>query len=407
MKPRISVLVPTYNRAQFLPQCLAGLFAQTLEPFEIIVVDDGSTDGTADLLRGYGERLQVIRQPNGGKSTALNLGLERVQGDFVWTFDDDDVALPHALERMVAPLAANPDLGMTFAGYIKAQSLPDGTLDGHGIEKEVPAFPDADLFLTLLRKGNLLETSAAILVRTAVYRRVGPFDTRLIRSQDYDMVLRLSHSCAAARVPGPMFIFRQHEGLRGSARDRFTAEQKLAKWRVYDKIIIGKIRQETPLQDYLAQESRSAYPSPVLLRQAYLQRSGVMANAGLFAEMLDDLRSAFKIDGERQLTDEERALWEEMDHHRFLEDEKIMDRRFICELREVCKQRAGRQISILLAQRLYWHARASMAGRRRRSAVRALRSAWGLLGMREMIRTVCSRIARRPHVPAQQLPNQP
>ena len=120
INPRISVLVPTYNRAGLLPQCLASLFAQTLPPSEIIVIDDGSEDGTPELLRSYGRRIRPIRKSNGGKSTALNVGLDAVRGDYVWVIDDDDVALPHALERMVAPLVVEPRVGHDLCWIYKS-----------------------------------------------------------------------------------------------------------------------------------------------------------------------------------------------------------------------------------------------------------------------------------------------
>jgi glycosyltransferase involved in cell wall biosynthesis len=387
MPPKISVLVPTYNRARFLPQCLESLLAQSLPPFEVIVIDDGSTDETRELLRFYAERVMALRKPNGGKSTALNMGLEAVRGDYVWILDDDDVALPYALERMVAPLVENPDFGLSFAGCIKKKESPDGGFEEQGTERIVPEFADCDLFLTLLQRGQFLETSAAVLVRSSVYRQVGPFDARLVRSQDYDMLLRLNRAFPAARVEGPMYIFRQHEGQRGSKKDLFKAEERFRKWRAYDKIILRKVKEETPLQDYLSRDGCPAMLSPSHQRQAYLLRAGVMARGGLFREMLEDLRSAFSIDRERPLCGKELEALNEVDHHLFLEEEELWDSGFIQELREACSGRAGEDVSKLLARRIYWYARENFIRRRLRPALRASQSLVQLLGAPGMARS--------------------
>jgi glycosyltransferase involved in cell wall biosynthesis len=386
MPPKISVLVPTYNRARFLPQCLQSLFAQSLPPFEVIVVDDGSTDETPELLRSYGERVRALRKPNGGKSTALNMGLEAVKGDYVWVLDDDDVALPFALERMVAPLLEDPAFGLSFAGCVKKKGCPDGGFEQQGTERILPKFADCDLFLTLLQRGQFLETSAAVLVRSSVYRQVGPFDTCLVRSQDYDMLLRLSRAFPAARVAGPMYIFRQHDGQRGSKQDLFNAEERFRKWRAYDKIILRKVREDTPLQDYLSRDGRSATLSPADQRQAYLLRAGVMARGGLFREMLEDLRFAFAIDRERPLCAQELEALNEVDHHLLLEEEELWDSGFIRELREACGSRAGEDVSKLLARRIYWYARENFRRRRLGAALRASQSLVQLLGARGIAR---------------------
>ena len=269
--PAISVLVPTYNRVAYLPQCLDSIFKQTLPPFEVIVIDDGSTDGTSELLRSYGSRIIPLAKPNGGKSRTLNMGLEAVRGDYVWIMDDDDVALPHALEHLVAPLVANPAAEMTFADCNMAGMRPDGTLDLPGITRFMPDFPDADLFHALLKWGCFLGQSA-VLARTATYRRAGPFDDHLVRALDWDMHLRLSFHCQAVRVPGTVFIYRQHPGARGSAEDRFDSAERTGKWRSYGKVVALKVRGYTPVEDYIPRSSRPPALLPPQLRPAYLQR---------------------------------------------------------------------------------------------------------------------------------------
>jgi glycosyltransferase involved in cell wall biosynthesis len=394
MNPKISVLVTTYNRARFLPQCLESLIAQTLAPFEIIVIDDGSTDETPEVARRYRERIVYLRKPNGGKSSALNLGMTAVAGDYAWILDDDDVAIPYALERLVAPLVADARLGMTFSSFNVAKSRADDSLDLPGVAREHPDFPDCDLHLMLLKKGCILGQSG-ILVRTSVYRQVGPFDTNLVRALDYDMALRLSRACTAAMVPGPVFVARQHEGPRGSAKDRFGAEERFLKWRAYDKIVMRKVRVETPIEEFVSRVERPEPLPPLLLRQAYLQRAGTMAHYGLYAEVLEDLRSAFEIDDRTPLCAEEREMWDNIYAYFFEPGEDIWTPQYINRLRRVCDNQAARDLPFLLARQLYWCAHYCWETAEFAKAARLTRTALRLVGIDGVVRMIRYKIGRK------------
>ena len=106
----VTVLVPTFNRANFLLQSLTSILGQTRPADEIIIVNDGSTDDTLELLKPYEDRVRVLSQPNAGKAAALNFGLKHATGDLVWIFDDDDIAALNALEILVG-LIEEPDTG--------------------------------------------------------------------------------------------------------------------------------------------------------------------------------------------------------------------------------------------------------------------------------------------------------
>jgi glycosyltransferase involved in cell wall biosynthesis len=379
MNAKISVLIPTYNRAEFLPRCLESLFAQTVPPHEIIVIDDGSTDGTAEVLRSFGDRIKYLHKPNGGKSSALNVGLEAVTGDYIWTLDDDNIAMPQALERMVAPLEADPDLGMTFSTYMKADAPSDGIPDPLQAERlELPSFEDCDLFYALLRYGCFIGGSA-MLVRASLQRQVGLFNPKLIRSQDYDMALRVSRVCKAVRVDKPTFYYGQHEGLRGTANDRFTPEQNTSKWRTYNRMIIRQVRGDLPLEDYLPRSSRPAELSPAALRQAYLQRAGLMAWFSFFPEMLEDLRAAGNLDVRTPLNREERGIFSRVDYHMFLAEDEICDRRFTKRMKKTFESLAGHSFRLQWAQYLYWYSLLCRRNKKFGAALRVFRAMLVLL----------------------------
>lgn len=284
---RVSILVPTYNRANYLSECLESLLAQTMPALEIIVIDDGSEDGTADILKGYGQRIRYIRKENGGKPTAVNLGLSLAQGDLIWIFDDDDVALPRAIESRVKVLQARPDAGFVFSPHYYGTDGDNGTIRQGRLHAIQPY--STDNFFFELMKGCFFHLATA-LVRADAYRAVGGFDTELLSSEDYDMQLRLAHAFPAAYCSEPSFIFRQHGGLRGAKAIRYAGNQRSRVFRRFDQRVGQKLRASLALGEYLVPRQGDV-SDPALKRAALLGRMTVMASKGCMAEMFEDLRT--------------------------------------------------------------------------------------------------------------------
>ncbi len=119
--PTVSVVIPTYNRAGLLPRALDSVIAQSFPYWEIVLVDDGSTDGTASLAQAYkerlGERMMYVRRPNTGCGGARNHGIEAARGRFLAFLDSDDEFLPSKLERQLALFDRRPDLGFVYSDY--------------------------------------------------------------------------------------------------------------------------------------------------------------------------------------------------------------------------------------------------------------------------------------------------
>src|SRR5262249_45562691 len=111
----VSVIIPTYNRAAFVHQAIGSALAQTRTPDEIIVGDDGSTDGTERALSQFGPPVTVIRQANRGRSAARNTGLRAAKTDAVLFLDSDDLLTPHCVEQMVRVLEERPEVGVVYA----------------------------------------------------------------------------------------------------------------------------------------------------------------------------------------------------------------------------------------------------------------------------------------------------
>jgi glycosyltransferase involved in cell wall biosynthesis len=115
--PKVSVVIPTYNRAKLVLDSIDSVLEQTFRDFELIVVDDGSTDDTRETLQMYGDRIQYIHKKNGGVSDALNCGIHHAKGDWIGILGSDDTWLPNKLEVQMQDIAANPELCSTHKFY--------------------------------------------------------------------------------------------------------------------------------------------------------------------------------------------------------------------------------------------------------------------------------------------------
>jgi glycosyltransferase involved in cell wall biosynthesis len=285
----VSVLVATYNRARYLRECLESLLAQTVPPAEVIVIDDGSDDETPGVVAEYASRVRYIRRANAGKARALNAALPQVRGDYVWIFDDDDVALPDSIERRLRVLEARPELGFVVSSHYFGVDGDDGRIRRTGEHRLGDELAESGLRSALMT--GCFVTMQSMLARTPLLRRTGGFDGELARAQDYDMMLRLSALAPFALLREPTFVFRRHSGMRGPARLRHAAGDRQRLFREFDAVVGRKLRRATPLGDYLVPPRAGDLPVDARQR-ALLERAVVMASKGLVAEAFDDLEDA-------------------------------------------------------------------------------------------------------------------
>jgi glycosyltransferase involved in cell wall biosynthesis len=278
-RPKISVLIPTYNRAAFLAECLDKFQEQTLVPSQVIVINDGSIDETPQVVKRFKDKVEYIERPHGGKSVALNAALPKVTGDYVWIFDDDDVPFPNALERLVEPLENNPQHGFSYSTVFFTTSGEKG-------EKVFGRtnLPDINKgFLLRLLKSNFLG-GAILFARTKCYQEVGLFNTQLLRSQDYEMAIRIARRFTGIPVSGgPTFYYRQ-EGEQTFDQDR-VVEAKRKQWFRYDQSFFRQLYDEIPLDEYIPKN----YTGTNRTRQALLERMAIMGGKALYPEVMRDL----------------------------------------------------------------------------------------------------------------------
>lgn len=185
--PRVSVIIPTHNHARFVAQAVESALAQTYPNVEVVVVDDGSTDETRNLLSRYEGQINYIYQENQGPSAARNTGFLASQGDYLLFLDSDDLIPPNKLELQVPLLEVRPDFGLVYSGW---QYINE---DGTQVLGEARPVRQGQLLKDLLR-GSFFCIPGAALIRRECLERAGLFDESLRGEADTDMWIRLARA---------------------------------------------------------------------------------------------------------------------------------------------------------------------------------------------------------------------
>jgi GT2 family glycosyltransferase len=281
----VSVIVPTFNRAAYLGACLDSLLAQSMPARQIIVVDDGSTDSTKAVVARYGTRVHYLHKSNGGKPSAVNLALAHCQGELIWLFDDDDVALPRAIEQRLAVFAEQPEVGFVYSSHHLASNGPDRQIQQGRLY--MPPFPGSEAFLLEIMRGCFYHLNSA-LVRHETWKALGGLDPTLLSGEDYDFQIRMARISTAAFCPTPSFLFRQHDGLRGAQQIRYAAGERSRVFRSYSQTVGRKLRNEFELGEFLMPPAKTTLGTEQR-RCALIHRLHVMANHGCMDEFNEDL----------------------------------------------------------------------------------------------------------------------
>lgn len=220
--PSVSVVIATYNRARFLPETIESVLTQTCRDFELIVVDDGSTDGTLELLRSYGERLRVLRQENRGPSAARNLGVRRARGQWIAIQDSDDLCLPDQLEVLLNIAQQQPHLGMVFANgaYLGGPEHNRDTIIPKGKSRRLAR---NGVRLVDLFEKSIVRLQAALISRDA-FLEIGGLDENFRICMDLDLSFRLFMRYPVAYLDRAVFLYRRHAGNIGQDQERRLLE---------------------------------------------------------------------------------------------------------------------------------------------------------------------------------------
>lgn len=213
--PTVSVVIPTYNRARFLPGAIASIRQQSVPCAEIVVVDDGSTDDTAAVLASLGEGIRHIRQANAGPAAARNRGIREARGEFVAFLDTDDRWLPEKIARQLQVMASHPAVALVSADMAIEDEHGARMVDSNFAKRGLRAFfeqldgapvPEAPRRLLQL---NFINTST-VLARREVLLELDCFDTRLRYGEDLELWLRIAARHPIACVPSVQEIRVEH-----------------------------------------------------------------------------------------------------------------------------------------------------------------------------------------------------
>lgn len=200
----VSAILATYNGQRFVAETLESLLAQRHAPAEVVVCDDGSKDDTVEILRSFGERIRVVRQPNAGVSAARNKAASLATGEVLAFVDQDDLWEPNRLELQVRRLAEQPELGLVYAD----SWIIDGEGRVQGRRREHLDYAEGRVFDELCEANFIpIETLA---IPTRVFRALGGFDERARYVEDWELCLRIARTHPIGFCPEPLGRYRIH-----------------------------------------------------------------------------------------------------------------------------------------------------------------------------------------------------
>jgi len=217
-KPLVTVIIPTYNRGWILKEAIDSVLSQDFDDFELIVVDDGSTDNTIDILAGYARDIIVLRQGNHGVSAARNAGIASASGKLIAFLDSDDLWLPGKLARQVDFFNSNP-------GAMICQTEELWIRNG----KRVNPKKRHKKFSGMIFKHSLplcIVSPSAVMLKKSLLDKTGVFDESLPACEDYDLWLRISCKYPVFLIDTPLIM------KRGGHEDQLSRTSKLDKYRI-------------------------------------------------------------------------------------------------------------------------------------------------------------------------------
>lgn len=207
--PKVSVVIPAYNCERFISAAIESVLAQTYGDYEVIVINDGSTDKTDEILVKYVQKIKVMRQPNKGPAEARNTGIANSEGKYIAFLDQDDAWLPDKLKMQVEIMEKNNKLGLVYTDVYVLKDKEFGNADHLYKRSFQMRQPHRGSIFEYLFLDNFISTSS-VMVRKECLSKVGMFDPAVVPSEDYDRWLRIAAVCEIDYIDTPLVKFRDH-----------------------------------------------------------------------------------------------------------------------------------------------------------------------------------------------------
>ncbi len=231
MSQLVSVIMPAYNSAAFLPQAVASVLEQNYDRIELIIIDDASTDNTSLVLEGFAQNSKIIilrSDQCSGPAAARNYGLSKASGDLIAFLDADDIWMPEKLSRQVRELEENPGLGWNYCDGL----VVDTGLNPMYLISDRNNLPEGMIYEELMLRHPLIIPSG-VLIRKEVFDHSGAFDPAIHGVEDWDLFLRIARSYKCSCLRQPLFQYRIH----GANISRRAGKMEVALGLAYDKLI--------------------------------------------------------------------------------------------------------------------------------------------------------------------------
>ncbi len=204
--PTVSVLMPVYNARRYVAEAVESILAQTFDDFELLIVDDGSTDRSLNILKKYASmdaRIHLVSRPNTGYVVALNEMIKRAQGEFIARMDADDISLPDRFKKQVEFLRNHPRVGVVGGAY--------ELIDDRGRLLTIRRlFNDNARIQDRLLSGDTHLAHPSVMMRRSLLQQVGGYDASLMPTEDLDLWLRLGEITELANLPDILIRYREH-----------------------------------------------------------------------------------------------------------------------------------------------------------------------------------------------------
>lgn len=255
-QPLVSVIMPAYNAERYLNEAVESILCQTFRDFELIVIDDCSTDGSLAILKSFAardERVSLLENAqNLGVTPTLNHGIQAARGEYIARMDADDISLPDRLEKQVTFLQANPEIGLISGREVAIDSA------GRELEGDFNVTVEPGCIHWLLHFTNPI-THPAVMGRKALYEQAGGYDPEILYAEDYDLWQRMSQFCLLSNLPDVLIKKRTHtESIGVTRRETMIRSHKLMQQRALSRLLGRPVL----LEEVAALRARSAALPP-------------------------------------------------------------------------------------------------------------------------------------------------